>query len=540
MRKPLFWLCTLLALVSGSSGVAFASQASAKVDHPGYVGYPDQDALSYQIDVHLLLPQAGLKGSCVYRFRSQVDGLAAIRLDSLAADDYSITFQSMAGNPLRTSRDTKSLLVHLEKPLQAGQEVEFIASFEGTPPDGFYWQKTRYGEAIAYTDHFSSRARGWLPCEDHPADRATFSLSISVADSALSVVCSGKMMPPQTLSNGNIVVNARTVSDISTYMLAICAGPYTRLAEAGDDRIIPHFVYKQDLPKARRALKWHAAWMSIMEDSFGPYPYAKFTTVQIPTRWGGMENPGNVWLMERIFDGPDRGVGTLAHEFAHMWFGDAVGYAQWEDAWLSEGFASYFGPWLHQKVGGGEPLQNAMRRARRNWLRTNAGRQRPIRWLEYGKPDDFFGSSSVNTYSKGAFVLNMLQAEVGEEIFTKGLADYFRTQAGQAVTTQALVDSMEKAAGRPLAWFFSQWLDRPDCPHLDFDWNQDGVTIRQQQDAPTFRFKLRLRWTTAAGEAIDRVVEISERETVLQLQGAPIKSPLIDPQVQLLYRSVRG
>jgi aminopeptidase N len=538
MRNSFFWLISLLALAAAPT--AAAQEPAPSVDHAGYLGYADQDALSYDIHVQLFLPKPGLKGSCVYRFRSAIDGLDMIRLDSLAAENYAITFADLAGKELRSSRDARSLRVHLAQPLQAGEEVEFKATFEGMPPDGFYWQPTRYGKPIAFTDHFSSRARGWLPCEDHPADRATFSLSISVPGIQYSVVCSGKMQAPQSQADGLTVVTAQTVSDISTYMLAICAGPYARLAEAGDERIVPHFVYQEDLPKARRALKWHAAWMDIMEKSFGPYPYAKFTTVQIPTRWGGMENPGNVWLMERIFDGPDRGVGTLAHEFAHMWFGDAVGYAQWEDAWLSEGFASYFGPWLHQQAGGGEPLQNAMRRARRNWLRTNAGRQRPIRWLAYGKPDDFFGSSSVNTYSKAAFVLNMLQAEVGEQVFTEGLANYFQSQAGKAVTTQALVKSMEAAAGRPLDWFFSQWVDRPDCPHLDFEWSQAGVTIRQKQDAPTFRFKLRLRWTTKAGETIDRVVEISERETVLQLQGAPIKSPLIDPQVQLLYRSVRG
>ncbi|NQU47570.1 MAG: hypothetical protein HQ519_02890 [Planctomycetes bacterium] len=515
------------------------AQQVATPDHSRFIGYPEQDAINYALKLNLDPAKPGLAGSCVYTFISEVDDLKFIRLDLLHAEQYQVNFTSMDGATLSSQSDAIGLMVSLPKAAAKGEEIKFQAHFEGMPADGIYWKKSRYGKPVVYTDHFSTLARGWFPCEDYPGDRASFEIEVTTPGMKNQVACSGvgtQLMGRSDTAVPSSVWVSKTKSDISTYMLAIAVGEYVRLEEKGDPRLEPHFVYAKDLAKARRGLNRHAEWMALMEKQFGPYAYGKYTTVQVPTRWGGMENPGLVWLMEGIFDGSDHGHSTLAHELVHMWFGDAVGYARWEDAWLSEGFASYLGPWLMEQAQIGPPIRNAMQGIRRRWSGSKAGRLRPIRWLEYGQPDDFFGSSSVNTYSKAAFVLHMLRAELGDEVFFAGLGQYFRKHSGQAVVTSDFQTAMETASKLELDWFFKQWLDRPDCPHLSFDWQDDQVVITQTQEAEPFRFGLNLRWTLADGTVEEKRHAIQKRSTTVKFSGGPIKSPVIDPEVQLLYR----
>lgn len=525
---------TAFLLTPASAWALGQEPAAAIAKTSAHQGYPEQDFLKYAVELVLDPSVDRLQGSCEYTVQAVGKPLAFVRLHALYSDGYQVQFFDAAGEPLKAEHDGVAWLVHFSQPLPAGETRSFRAQLNGKPADGMYWSNSRYDEAFIYTDHFPERARGWLPCEDHPSDRAAFEVTIDVPNKQLEVACTGKLLASETATGKRWV--SRTASDISSYMLAIAVGPWDRVAEEGDPRLDPHYVYRKDKAKSRLALKWHASWIATLEETFGPYAYAKYTTVQVPTRWGGMENPGNVWLAESIFDGRDRGVGTLAHELAHMWFGDAVGYASWEDAWLSEGFASYFGPWLHGLEGGGPDIRGAMQNTRHRWLRSNAGRTRPIRWREYGNPNDFFSSSAVNTYSKGALVLHMLRHELGNETFFAGLKAYFVAHSGQAIHTEQLCDSLEEFSGRELSWFFDQWIDRADCPHLKFTWMENKLRIEQTQAGAPYRFRLPLRWTDASGATVDFVASVSERVTEVPIANGPVKSPAIDPEVTLLYR----
>ena len=502
------------------AALALSCSEGAPAEH---VGFAEQDALSYVVDLEVDVSNSTARVRVMYQFRA-VEELSIIRLHGASAEDWRIRFE-MDGEEL-VATETESGVLHVQLPDVAakGQLVEFEALLSGTPPDGLYFGESRYQEPILFTDHFSSRARAWMPCEDHPSDRAAFSVTLSGIED-WEVIASGL----DEDGDGTW----ETTTDLPTYMFAFAAGPYQRLVEEGDERFIPHFVYRRDKPKARLALKHHAEWMDTMEATFGPYAWEKYCVVQVPTRWGGMENAGITWLMERIFDGPTRGVGTLAHEFVHMWFGNAAGYGEWHEAWLSEGFATYFGPWLYETTGG-PPLNRAMEGSRRRWLRSDAGKTRPIRWKNFSEPDEFFGSSAPNTYQKGAWVLHMLRTELGDEVFFAGVGEYYRSvQPGMAITSD-LRRAMERASGRDLAWFFRQWLDAPDCPHLSVTWNADSVVVRQHQDN-LYRFRLPLSWVNHEGQRVKHWVEVREAEMTFPIEGA-YSAPVVDPDVELLYR----
>ena len=520
---------------------ACAQEAEAEVpalqipDQPVYRGYEDQDALAYTIDM-TVMSSGGYEGSIVYRFRA-LTPLEHIFLDAKVGGEWVTAFFDAAGDPMEVVRGDHVWALPLTPALETGEEITFSMTFSGTPADGLYRERNRYGETYLFTDHFTARARGWMPCEDANADRAAFHLTLRVPP-GWDAVGSGAWQEV-VVENGHPgkVFQGTTLSDIPPGLFAFAAGPFLRVPEEGDDRIRPHYVFPQDMEKASGALVHHAGWMQTMEKTFGPYAYAKYTTVQIPTRWGGMEYPGNVWLAQNLFDYGDQGVGTLAHEFAHMWFGDAVGYAQWEDSWLSEGFASYFGPWLHQQVGGG-PLADAMASNRKRWASSKRARETPIRWKDYRKSDDFFGRVAANTYQKGSWVLHMLRQEVGEEAFFAGVQAYYRANTGQAVHSQDFAQAMAQTSGKDLDWFFTQWLDRAGCPVLQVEDREGALVLTQVQEGEPFRFQLRVAWTDDHGHPAEKVFRIEEMETVLPL-GEGTRDWRLDPRTELLYREAR-
>ena len=495
---------------------------------PRFPGYAEQDMLDYGLDLHVDPKLRRIEGQVEYRIRA-LTALDRIFLDAQKNAGWSVSFEQIDGQPLASRWLENRVIVVLPQVAAAGDEIRFRARFEGLPPDGFYFADNRYGEPLAFTDHYSIRARGWLPCEDHPGDRARFEIALRYPDGNEGLA-SGVPVEEKTPSEPNPPrLRYATKSDLPPYMLAICVGPYARVPEEGDPRLWPHFVYRQDLERAKPKLVHHAAWIKRMEDAFGLYDYGKYTTIQCPTRWGGFEAPGNVLLSERIFDRPEGGTGTLAHELVHMWFGDAVGYAEWREVWLSEGFASYFGPWLHAESGG-PTLAESLRRMRDRWKKSRDGKVKSIRWDGFGHPDR---ALNANTYPKGAWVLHMLRGELGSERFFRAIRDYYGESHGRSVLTSDFIDSIERSSGEKLGWFFEQWLNRVGCPVLKIEAKADAIVVEQIQPGDPYRFRLPLSWSGPDGKQEKRFFRIEGRRTELQVPNA--KELVVDPDVELLF-----
>lgn len=507
------------------------AQEPVAAPSPVWTGIPQQDALRYEIELEADFAQRRLRGEA--RISVRLNAAAeALRFDFEGGADWSADFCAADGADLTEQRGAREIVVLLGRKVAAGEEVTVRVKLEGTPALGLLFSDNRYGAPFLVADPFSTQTRGWLPCEDFVGDRAAWRLQLRVPRE-MDAIGAGEWREVTADGDALRTFVGETRADLPPTLFAFAAGPWARVPEEGDARLRPHFVYAEDVEAARRGLGHHAEWMRTMEATFGPYHWEKFTTAQVPTRWGGVEYPGNVWLSESLYDGGDHGVGVLAHEFVHMWFGDGVGYGRWEHAWLSEGFASYFGPWLHEQSGG-LPLKSVMSGTRRLWLRSAVARQRPIVWPDYPFPDDLFGSSAPNTYQKGSWVLHMLRDEVGDEDFFGGIAAWYQAQRGQPTESATLRAAMEKAAGRDLGWFFTQWLERPNCPMLKWTRTESGVRIEQVQRDEPFRFPLTVAWKDADRQPQRARVQVSERSVDLQLPPGSTEITL-DPDVVLLF-----
>jgi aminopeptidase N len=533
----LLFVCAPLLMACQDQGPGFLSGGAPvppEMSKPQFRGYADQDAESYVISM-TLLSSGGFEGKVAYRFRATAP-LEHIFLDRNAVSTWKTSFFTLGGEPIHVVEGDYSVMVPVGKTLQIGETFEFAATFSGTAAPGLYRERNQHGDTYVFSDNFPASARGWLPCEDSNSDRASFELTLTIPP-GWDAIGSGdwheQAKPAGSDFRGRKFVG-KTSSDIPPGLFAFTAGPYLRFPETGDPRLVDHFIFPQDRDKAEGALEFHAEWMEIMERTFGPYQYAKFTTIQVPTKWGGMEYPGNVWLSKRIFDYAGSGVSTMAHEFAHMWFGDAIGYAQWEDSWLSEGFASYFGPWLHEQAGGGGALLEDLKGSRTRWRQASRARKLPILWKDYSKPRDFFGRAAANTYQKGAWVLHMLRQEVGDEAFFGGIATFYKAHAGQAVVSADFIAAMESASAKDLGWFFEQWLERPGAPRLELEDQQGTLVVRQTQAGAPYRFKLRIAWLDKNGKAVEKVFAIDSAETSLDI-GSGSRDWKVDPQFELLF-----
>ena len=214
----------------------------------------------------------------------------------------------------------------------------------------------------------------------------------------------------------------------------------------------------------------------------------------------------------------------LAHEIAHQWWGQAVGWKNYHEQWLSEGFAQYFAALYAERERGPETFGNVIRQMRR-WA-IDMSPQGPV-YLGY-RLGHIRGEGRVFralVYNKGAMVLHMLRRLLGDEAFFAGLRDFYATFRYKKAGTDDLRAAMEKAAGgRPLERFFDRWIFSSGIPTVRFTHTVDGSTLKlrfdQRDDIYDIPIVVTIAYTDGTTE--DVVVAVTDRtvEQVVELKRA--------------------
>ena len=270
----------------------------------------------------------------------------------------------------------------------------------------------------------------------------------------------------------------KTTRPLPSYLLAIATGPLEFVPIPGTSVPARVVTTKGQSALAGLAVAMTPPILASLERYFGSrHPYEKLDLIAVPEYWyGAMENPGCVVLRDSfIFRGrateADRArrAGVVAHEIAHMWFGDLVTMAWWDDLWLNESFASWMEdkitaelhPEFNSPVGQVKSTQRVM--GTDSLLTTRAMRQ-PVRSM-----DSLLQSADALAYTKGSAVLHMVEGWIGPEAFREGVLAYLKAHADANATADDLWSALSKASKKDVASTLSSFLDQPGVPLVNVE-----------------------------------------------------------------------
>jgi aminopeptidase N len=499
-----------------------------------YRRQPALDALQYRI--RLSVGDAGQEISAeteiVFAVKAENLREVALDLNGLTVDE--VTEQ---GRAAKFERAGGRLLLTLGGAYHAGDLLRVSVRYHGAPVDGLYFKRNKFGDRTIFADNWPDRAHNWFPSIDHPSDKARVEFFVT-APARYDVVANGELVETTSRHDGTRLTHWRESVPVPVYCMVFGATEFSILnAGAWGGAPLSYYLYPKDRDKGARDYGRAPRMLELYSGLFGPYPYEKLALVQSSTRFGGMENSSSIFFDENAYDGSGRLEETVAHEIVHQWFGDSVTEADWHHLWLSEGFASYFGAVFFERADGRDKFVRLMRAEAERYFKDADAVARPV----YDPSvKDLFKLLNRNNYQKGAWVLHMLRGMLGDEKFFAGVRDYYRTYRDGNALTDDFRRVMELRAGRPLDWFFREWIYEPGFPAYHASWRWDApskrvrLRVRQTQAGTPFRMPLEVE-LRHAGTSTRKVVEVSEREQTFyfESQGRPTAVAL-DPDEWVL------
>ncbi len=424
---------------------------------------PDQIAIAH---LHLDL---------IVDFESQkLAGSATMKLDRrTAASNLYLDTNGLKIFKVQSQPDGKELKWNLgehEPNLGSSLSIELV---DGVDEVTVYYESQPGAEAVQwltpeqttdkkypflFTQSQAILARTWVPCQDTPAVRMTYSAKIQVPPELLAVMSASN---PQR-KNKTGVYEFEMKQPIPAYLLALAVGDL-KFLELGPRS----GVYAE--PSVLKKAVWELAdtekMISAAEALYGEYRWDRYDVIFLPSSFpfGGMENPRLTFATPTILAGDRSLVALIAHELAHSWSGNLVTNATWDDFWLNEGFTVYFEQRIMEAIYGREYSEMLAKLSLDGLLAEIKELEARDTWLKLDlrgrNPDD--GMTSI-AYDKGYFFLRMLEEKVGREKFDQFLKSYFKKFAFKSMTTEGFLSYLQENLDKNID--FNAWVYSPGLP----------------------------------------------------------------------------
>lgn len=446
---------------------------------------------------------------------------------------------------IRLDEENERAILTFPETLESGS-WKLNVKFKGILNDklhGFYRSTYKDAEGntkvIATTQFEATDARRAFPCFDEPDFKAVYRVTL-IVDRHLTAISNAKIRAEKLLPSGKKVVRFNDTMKMSTYLVAFIIGEF-EATEIVDADGTPVRIWtrpgKLHLAKFAEGIAVHA--LTFFNSYYGlKYPGDKLELIAIPDfAFGAMENLGAVTFrdtallvdektashaeLERVAD-------VVAHEIAHMWFGDLATMSWWNGIWLNEAFATFM-----------EML--AVDSWKPNWKRWESfgvsraqafdtDGLRATRTIEFPvkRPEEAQGMFDVLTYQKGASVLRMLEQYLGTEPFRRGISLYLSKHKYANTETTDLWDAIEESTKEPVRQMMDSWIYQEGHPMITVESIDGGKSLKLSQkrfmyfgeDAPgkdtLFHVPIMLKARTAEG-LIEKKLILTEQSTVVEL-----------------------
>lgn len=500
----------------------------------GNMGY---DALHYTLDLAIDPTIPSISGTVTLQAKATYHHLAQISLDLRNMDVMSV---SVDGEIVDFQVEARKLVIQLPSPFDYGTIFEVVITYNGDPQP----TDTPYGRTftvgLEYSDDpprlaFINQPDGantWFPCNDHPADLATYDFHITVPD-GYQAVANGIPSEPTANADNSSTFHWRMDQPMQTALVLVAVADYVLIEnELPNGVIVRDYAYDGTEEKVADVLSSTGLAFEYLETFFGEYPYDSYGHVVTPMSDGALETQTMTAVSHSISqsDSEEQLFTLVVHELAHHWYGNSVVLQSWEDIWLNEGFATY-AEWLALEQRYGPDEQFLRQRNLQERAVESSSRRTP---LAYPLANQMFSSDS---YMKGAWVLHMLRVQLGDDIFFELLQAWAAQYANQPATTLDFFRLAEQISNRDLTRFRRQWLETSGVPDYILVWSktENGVEVRacNQRDEP-YVLDVSIQFTDL--DVTTTILDFhlaDDAAQVYQLEFEPTEL-VIDPKQQIL------
>ena len=439
------------------------------------------DIKHYSFQLHLTDSNDEIIGITQVTVNFKQAGMQNFRLDlinkSSEKKDKGMVVEgvSISNATVKYTHENDALIIYLPKSSVANETITFTIKYHGIPFDGLRIGATKFGDRSFFNENWPNRGRHWLPILDHPSDKATSEFIVTAPDH-YKVVSNGLLLEESSLGNNTKFTHWKQSVPVSSWLFVLGVADFAvQYLDDFEGKSIQTWVYSKNREAGfydfkeptKKVLAFYSKYV-------GPYAYEKLANIQTPSVNGGMETSSAIFYGEDLVNGKgdERTRNIVIHEIAHQWFGNAVTESTWDDAWLSEGFATFFTLLFIENEYSEAEYKKGIIKAKKSVFDMTV--KMPDFSIIAPRTAEKEAVTTGLTYQKGAWVLHMLRDKMGEQNFQKGIQSYYKKFYNANVTSNDFMVEMEKASGLDLKIFFKQWLYQPVNPKIDATWSYDA------------------------------------------------------------------